>query len=477
MAVYPNEVNHISGTFKATATPGQSLGSPPSLHASLTSLDLLDLHGPILYLTRRVNLSPAPTAAPRFNLGPQILVRATADPESSPTAVYRDIVLQKPYLTDVATRHLGTSNGRPLVEIRGILHGAVLPDLVAGAAPLPRPPPAQGPLPDQFPTTYLPAAGCAVPGCELPTGLLVGGLALWVLFSPIWAFAFLVPGFASWSLPGLCKGLAVRLPLPRLCWPCIRWPRLAHPWPLGCGGLVLSVPLLGLVMLAPSCNARACAPVGFPILALLSAAVLLAGLARRSWVTLAAVVVWFLVLASAAFRNDGCSNPAATFVLERLEEFRSRDRNAELMSQALAAANAPRQVGIDDAVGQAAPCGQTIYLSGDLLFRFNDYRLRESATPILRKVERVLLRSPKAEVVLGGHADSAGDPVHNQVLSQRRAEQVAHWLLRRRAISEGQIVVVGHGETRPLVDESIAPAELNRRVEVTIKCPAAESAP
>lgn len=280
----------ITGIFKATATPGQNLGSPPSLHASLTSLDLLDLHGPILYLTRRVTLPPVPTATPRFHLGPQILVRATADPESSPTAVYRDILLQNPYLTDVATRRIGTSNGRPVVEIRGILHGAVLPDLVASPAISPHPAAAQASLPNPNRTAALPTAGCALPGCALPLGLLFGGLALGALFSPTWAFAFLALAFASYSLPGLCGGLAARLPLPRLCWPCIRWPRLAQPWPLGCGGIVLSLPLLGLVMLAPSCNARACAPVSFPILALLATAVLLSALARRFWVAVGAAV-------------------------------------------------------------------------------------------------------------------------------------------------------------------------------------------
>jgi outer membrane protein OmpA-like peptidoglycan-associated protein len=60
------------------------------------------------------------------------------------------------------------------------------------------------------------------------------------------------------------------------------------------------------------------------------------------------------------------------------------------------------------------------------------------------------------------------------MLSERRAEFVAAWLLRNGAVQRAKLTAIGHGESQPLVDESMAPPELNRRVELTIRCPTAE---
>jgi outer membrane protein OmpA-like peptidoglycan-associated protein len=197
-------------------------------------------------------------------------------------------------------------------------------------------------------------------------------------------------------------------------------------------------------------------------------------MARRSWVLLGALALWAVLLGAASFRSAGCNGGVVLAVMQRAEEIFARDGNAEALSRALAAAKAPPKRALDDALADEIRCGETIYLSGDLLFRKDEYRLRPNAEPILRKVKRVLARSPEATVTLAGHADSSGEVAHNQMLSERRAEFVAAWLLRNGAVQRAKLTARGHGESQPLVDESMAPPELNRRVELTIRCPTAE---
>ena len=71
-------------------------------------------------------------------------------------------------------------------------------------------------------------------------------------------------------------------------------------------------------------------------------------------------------------------------------------------------------------------------------------------------------------VVLGGHADRAGDPAMNQRLSQARAESVAR-LLRARGVNGAAISTIGFGETYPRATTPDGQKSVeNRRVEIVI---------
>jgi outer membrane protein OmpA-like peptidoglycan-associated protein len=70
-----------------------------------------------------------------------------------------------------------------------------------------------------------------------------------------------------------------------------------------------------------------------------------------------------------------------------------------------------------------------------------------------------------AEVI--GHADSTGELVHNQTLSERRAAAVRSWLENKDLSLRGRLTSKGLGETAPVAPNNTAAGrQRNRRVEV-----------
>jgi outer membrane protein OmpA-like peptidoglycan-associated protein len=67
-----------------------------------------------------------------------------------------------------------------------------------------------------------------------------------------------------------------------------------------------------------------------------------------------------------------------------------------------------------------------------------------------------------------GHADRSGSDAYNMALSLRRANAVKDQLVRE-GIAANQIVVVGRGESQPLVPTADGVREpQNRRVEIVL---------
>lgn len=114
-----------------------------------------------------------------------------------------------------------------------------------------------------------------------------------------------------------------------------------------------------------------------------------------------------------------------------------------------------------------------VTLSGDLLFEFDQAKLRPQAEPKLRQVARLLRMDPERRVVLEGHADTIGGDDYNLKLSERRAEAVRTWLVQQGHINPSQLDMVGYGSAKPLVPPSRTPAQQqpNRRVEVRVLTP------
>lgn len=66
-----------------------------------------------------------------------------------------------------------------------------------------------------------------------------------------------------------------------------------------------------------------------------------------------------------------------------------------------------------------------------------------------------------------GHTDTVGSAALNQALSERRAEAVRDYLIRRQGIAAGRLETVGFGETMLLVrTPDGTPEARNRRVQV-----------
>ena len=104
-------------------------------------------------------------------------------------------------------------------------------------------------------------------------------------------------------------------------------------------------------------------------------------------------------------------------------------------------------------------------LSTDLVFAKNDVAILPLAAPKLEELATLLAESPKLIVEIRVHSDQEGDDAANLALTQRRADALRDWLVKR-GVSEGQLTSTGVGEAEPMVDATTAGARArNRRVE------------
>lgn len=142
-------------------------------------------------------------------------------------------------------------------------------------------------------------------------------------------------------------------------------------------------------------------------------------------------------------------------------------------AESLEAASEPRMT-VDAALNDPKPFldGSTrVTLSSDLLFEFDEDRLKPEAETRLRQVAQLLRLDPGQRVLLEGHADTIGGDQYNQELSERRAEAVKAWLVEKTHLNPLRIDTVGYGSARPVVPASRGPAaqRANRRVELQVQ--------
>jgi outer membrane protein OmpA-like peptidoglycan-associated protein len=87
---------------------------------------------------------------------------------------------------------------------------------------------------------------------------------------------------------------------------------------------------------------------------------------------------------------------------------------------------------------------------------------------LLDKLLEIMLQKPAMKIEIGGHTDSDGDAVSNQLLSQQRADAVRDYLISR-GVTASRITSRGFGETKPVADNGTAEGrQRNRRTEVSI---------
>jgi outer membrane protein OmpA-like peptidoglycan-associated protein len=94
----------------------------------------------------------------------------------------------------------------------------------------------------------------------------------------------------------------------------------------------------------------------------------------------------------------------------------------------------------------------------------------------LYKVAGIIKQYPKSRILVEGHTDSKGTHPYNVRLSQKRADSVKDWLVKKGGIEASRISARGWAETKPVAsntnpDGSDNPEgrQKNRRVEITIK--------
>jgi outer membrane protein OmpA-like peptidoglycan-associated protein len=102
-----------------------------------------------------------------------------------------------------------------------------------------------------------------------------------------------------------------------------------------------------------------------------------------------------------------------------------------------------------------------------IYFAFDSAAISQQAQPTLNKLGQALSQQEfKGQtIVLAGHTDAKGTAPYNQGLSERRAEAVRNYLVKRFKIQVGDLMTAGYGfeqlknPKNPLADE-------NRRVQV-----------
>jgi outer membrane protein OmpA-like peptidoglycan-associated protein/cell division septation protein DedD len=105
----------------------------------------------------------------------------------------------------------------------------------------------------------------------------------------------------------------------------------------------------------------------------------------------------------------------------------------------------------------------------NIYYDYDKASFKTESYPELNKLEAMLRQNQNVRVEIGGHTDAYGKWDYNKYLSQKRAEAVKDYLLKK-GIDARRIKAVGYGESKPIAsndDESEGRA-LNRRVEFKV---------
>ncbi len=101
-------------------------------------------------------------------------------------------------------------------------------------------------------------------------------------------------------------------------------------------------------------------------------------------------------------------------------------------------------------------------------FATNSDELTEESRAILDSTASELARYPDMKVEVAGHTSSTGPAEYNLVLSERRAQAVADYLISR-GLNADRFTVKGYGESEPVADNGTREGRArNRRVELRI---------
>ena len=120
------------------------------------------------------------------------------------------------------------------------------------------------------------------------------------------------------------------------------------------------------------------------------------------------------------------------------------------------------------------PTNETISVGAEKLFGFDKAALKAEGKAALDEAAAKIKANPEIKaVIVTGHTDRIGSDAYNQKLSERRAKQVADYLVAQ-GVDSGIISSAGKGESEPVVQcegnkatkKLISCLQPNRRVEI-----------
>lgn len=110
-----------------------------------------------------------------------------------------------------------------------------------------------------------------------------------------------------------------------------------------------------------------------------------------------------------------------------------------------------------------------LIMPGNITFATDSADISANFFPVLDSVATVLAEFDDTSINISGYTDSTGSDMHNQILSESRANSVASYLVRSH-VHHGRIQARGFGERYPIAsnDTAVGRAQ-NRRVEISIR--------
>ncbi len=116
-----------------------------------------------------------------------------------------------------------------------------------------------------------------------------------------------------------------------------------------------------------------------------------------------------------------------------------------------------------------------IELAADVLFDFDKADIRSDAQNALKQAADIVRDKAKGTVRVEGHTDGKGSESYNQKLSERRANSVKDWFVKKEGLKNVKFSTRGFGAKNPVApntkpDGSDDPEgrQKNRRVEIVI---------
>ncbi len=112
---------------------------------------------------------------------------------------------------------------------------------------------------------------------------------------------------------------------------------------------------------------------------------------------------------------------------------------------------------------------QAIELKQTIFFATGKAKILSKSYPLLNEVALALKEHPTLKVEIAGHTDSNGSDALNMRLSDKRANSVRDYLIKKGGVEAERLKAVGYGETKPIdTNRTRAGRARNRRVEFNI---------
>lgn len=112
---------------------------------------------------------------------------------------------------------------------------------------------------------------------------------------------------------------------------------------------------------------------------------------------------------------------------------------------------------------------ETLTMSLNIQFATGKSDIQHKYDAEIKKVADYMQKYPSVKGVIEGHTDNVGSAASNQKLSQRRAESVREYLVKKYGIAPGRLTAKGYGLSRPVADNATeAGRQQNRRITAVL---------